>query len=399
MTSIQILTRNNSLINFAIAVLIASASIAFPAKGQIVSKSSNLHFEKQRFDTGQRKIDFLTYKGFKAMRIFPSTARQTFPAVLKDFNFTSGTIEFDAMPAADDFNDAIAVNFHQADSYNYESVYLRPQDDESLQRDDAIQYTPFINGVNLWDMMKPFRGFANIKNTDWNHIKVVISGLQMMVYVNDLSKPTLRVSRLEGNHKSGSISFDGNAYFANLVVKLEVTENLPSAEGPDWTENDPSYLRKWLVSQPRILEKGRELSAEDLPADTTKWQRLVAERRGLINLIRAFKGELTSYPKDRRYVWLKTTIRSLHQQQVGMQLGFNKEVYVFVNKRMVYIDKNSAEERLQKYPGGLLDIGNTVFDLPLKKGDNEILIGIAAKNYGWGIIARIKSLDDLFLEK
>ena len=73
-------------------------------------------------------------------------------------------------------------------------------------------------------------------------------------------------------------------------------------------------------------------------------------------------------------------------------------MYVFVNKRLVYIDKNSAEERLQKYPGGLIDIANTSFQLPLKKGDNEVLIGIAAKNYGWGIIARIMSLNDLFIE-
>jgi hypothetical protein len=395
----QFLFRNRSLTKYARAVLIAATLIAGSAQGQVKSAGSNRHFETAQFNPGQQKIDFVTYKGFKSMRIFPSATRQTFPVVLKDFNFTSGTIEFDAIPAADDFNDAIAVNFHQADPYNYESVYLRLQNDESLQRDDAIQYTPFINGVNLWDMMKPFRGFADIKNTQWNHIKVVISGLQMLVYVNDLSKPTLRVPRLEGNHHSGSISFDGNAYFANLVIRPGVTENLAPSEGPDWTENDPAYLRKWLVSQPQTLGKGRELTAEDLPADTAKWQPLLAERRGLVNLIRTFKGELTSYPKDRRYVWLKTTIRSLRQQQVGLQLGFNKEVYVFVNKRMVYLDKNSAEERLQKYPGGLLDIANTAFDLPLKKGDNEIMIGIAAKNYGWGIMARIKSLDDLFLEK
>ena len=359
----------------------------------------HITFNEQSFDTTQRKVSFLTYKGFKAMRIFASPTRQTNPVVLKKIKFKDGTIEFDAIPSPDNYEDEIAINFHQKDAYNFESVYLRLEKDESSQRDDAIQYTPFINGVNLWDMMKPFRGYANIHNEEWNHIKLVISGMQMRVYVNDLQKPTLKISRLEGNDSTGGISLDGEAYFANLVIKPGATENLPSLEGPDWTDNDPSYLRKWMVTNPKILAKGRELIADDFPTDSTKWESIVAERRGLINLIRKFKGELTSYPEDRRYVWLKTNIKSLKRQRVGMQLGFNKEVYVFVNKRLVYIDKNSAEERLQKYPGGLLDIANTEFELPLKQGDNEILIGIAVKNYGWGIIARIKSLDDLFIQQ
>jgi len=375
-----------------------SQLIIHPVQGQDNPKNINISFDTRHFDTTQRKVGFLTYKGLKAMRIFTSPTRQTIPVMLKKIKFENGTIEFDAIPSEDNFEDEIAVNFHQKDQYNFESVYLRLQADETSQRDDAIQYTPFINGVNLWDMMKPFRGYAAIHNTEWNHIKLVISGLQMMVYVNDLTKPALKISRLEGNDSTGGISFDGDAYFANLVIKPNATEKLSSFEGPDWTDNDPSYMRKWMVSHPKTLEKGRELTADDFPTDTAEWQPIAAERRGLINLIRKFKGEQTSYPTERRYVWLKTTIRSLKRQHVGMQLGFNKEVYVFLNKRLIYIDKNSAEERLQKYPGGLLDIGNTEFELPLKEGNNELLIGIAVKNYGWGIIARIKSLDNLFIQ-
>ncbi|PYF76752.1 LamG domain-containing protein [Pedobacter nutrimenti] len=370
-----------------------------PAHGQDNGKKIVVNFDARYFDTTQRKADFLTYKGFKAMKISKSPGRQTIPVGLKGITFQDGTIEFDAIPPSDNYNDGIAINFHQKDPFNFETVYLRLEPDETSQRDDAIQYTPYIHGVNLWDMMKPFRGYATIHNKEWNHIKLVISGLQMMVYVNDFKKPALKVSRLEGNDPTGGISFDGEAYFANLVIKPGATEQLSPLEGPDWTDNDPSYMRKWMVTAPKTLEKGRELTAEDLPSEATPWQPIDAERRGLINLIRRFKGELTSYPKERRYVWLKTTIRSLKQQHVGMQLGFNKEVYVFLNKRLIYIDKNSAEERLQKYPGGLLDIGNTEFDLPLKEGDNEVLIGIAAKNYGWGIMARIKSLDYLFIQR
>jgi hypothetical protein len=33
--------------------------------------------------------------------------------------------------------------------------------------------------------------------------------------------------------------------------------------------------------------------------------------------------------------------------------------------------------------------------VPLKAGDNELLIGIANDFYGWGLVARLDNLDDI----
>ena len=38
-----------------------------------------------------------------------------------------------------------------------------------------------------------------------------------------------------------------------------------------------------------------------------------------------------------------------------------------------------------------------VVDVSLKAGDNEILIGVANDFYGWGIIARVESLEGIDL--
>jgi hypothetical protein len=246
--------------------------------------------------------------------------------------------------------------------------------------------------------MTPYRGYALIHNKAWNHFKLVISGLQMLVYVNS-NKPTMSVSRLEGNTITGALSFDGEATFANLVIKPGQTEGLSPDAGMDLTDNDPTYIRNWEVTKPRFIAKNQELTAADLPTDTTQWQPIKAERRGLINLNRKFEGpEFTSYPKSRRYVWLRTTIRSDKKQNVKLQLGFNKEVYVFINKELLYIDKNEAGEFYQKYPGGRLDVSNTSFNVPLNEGPNELMIGIAVKDYGWGIAARVESLRNIFIE-
>jgi len=380
-------------------LLSSSALILAQDSRMIKGKTIRVPFDASNFDTSERTTTFLKFEGRQVMKIGQSPSRQTIPVTLKKLTFTSGTIEFDGRPADNNFEDEIGINFHQRDRYNYESLYLRTQTDETVQRNNAIQYAPFIHGVNLWDIMKPYRGYAEIYNDRWNHFKLVISGRQMFVYINS-NVPTLKVSRLEGNFASGAISFDGNAMFANLVIQPGVTADLSPAEGLDWTDNDPNYLRKWHVSEPHNLSKNQELTTDDLPADSTHWALIRSERRGLINLSRQFQGpELTSYPKSRRYVWLKTNIRSNRKQNVRMQLGFNKEVYVFINRKPLFFDKNEAGQAYQKFPGGLLDIANIAFQLPLTEGNNELLIGIAVQNYGWGIVARIESLQDLFIDK
>ena len=362
----------------------------------VQGKIIRIPFEASRFDTSQRKAEFLTYKGVHVMKILPFSSRQTRPILLKDFNFTNGTIEFDARPVEGNYTDEMAINFHQKDNFNFESLYLRTQENESVQRDDAIQYTPVISSVNLWDVMTPFRGYALIHNKDWNHFKLIISGAQMLVYINSRDTPALVVSRLEGNYAAGGISFDGEAIFANLVIRPDQTEGLSPAAGFDLTDNDPNYIRRWQVSYPRKLDIGQQLTEDDLPGDTVKWMPITAERRGLINLYRKFEStELTSYPVNNRYVWLKTVVKSSAKQTVKVDFGYSKEVYVFINKRLLYEGKNEAGQRYAKNPGGRIAVTNATIEIPLNQGDNEIIIGIAAPLYGWGIMARVESLTNL----
>ena len=366
---------NISILNFlrSLALLLIAGLPQFAAaqsKNKVKEKVIRIPFEASRFDTTYRKAKFLTYKGVQAMEILPFDARQTRPVTLKDFNFTNGTIEFDAALPKDEYQNEIAINFHQHDFYNFESLYLRTQDDESVQRNDAIQYAPIINSVNLWDLMTPFRGYAPIHNEGWNHFKLVISGAQMLVYINGSEKPTQSVSRLEGNYSTGSISFDGEVFFANLVIKPDQTEGLSPVAGIDVTDNDPNYIRNWQVSYPRNLDKGVMLTKDSLPKDSVKWMPISAERRGLINLNRKFGSpELTSYPVHNRYVWLKTNIKSTVTKIVKLDLGFNKEMVIFANKRLIYRGNNDWNEVILKNPDGRIALTNLTLDVLVKPGD------------------------------
>lgn len=365
-----------------------------PAK----TKTIAVPFEAARWDTTLQKVAFVTYKGAKAMKVLPGNKQ----VILKDISFTNGTIEFDTQPVDVTKSSFLSIYFHRQGDNESELVYLRATKDESVQRNDAIQYAPIIRGVNLWDMMNHYQGPALIKNEDWNHFKLVISGQQMKVYLNNMEKPTLEIPRLEANATTGGIAFDGQGYFANLVIKPNETEWLSPIAGADLTNHDIGYIRRWDVSASQFLDKGRELIPEDLPTDTTKWQPIVAERRGLINLTRVFGGMENrggGVQNKNRYVWLKTKIHSTKAQTAKIQLGFSDEVYVFINKGLIYADKNQYPQPIRKYPDGRLDVANSSFEIPLKEGDNELVIGVSAYFYGWGIVARMVNMDGLTVQQ
>ena len=85
-------------------------------------------------------------------------------------------------------------------------------------------------------------------------------------------------------------------------------------------------------------------------------------------------------------------------QERRLDLGFSDEVWVFINGRPLLIDKNYFGTPSMKEPRGRCSIENTSTKLPLQKGDNEILIGIANSFYGWGMIARLDKTDGLSFE-
>ena len=96
---------------------------------------------------------------------------------------------------------------------------------------------------------------------------------------------------------------------------------------------------------------------------------------------------------------MKTTIESDSAQERTLHLGFVDEVWVYVNGQFLFADKNHYGTPGQKYPRGRCSIENAAFKLPLKKGKNEVLIGLANYFYGWGIIARIDDTDGIHLAK
>ncbi|MEJ0030408.1 MAG: hypothetical protein WDO15_08590 [Bacteroidota bacterium] len=188
-----------------------------------------------------------------------------------NINFANGTIEFDL-----EFIGRIhELLFSSTERRRNRIVYLRNHPDDPTAT-DAIQYAPIIKKVNMWDMYPNYQTAANFKKGVWTHIKLVVSGVQLLVYVNDMN-PTLVVPRLEGNTKDGGIAFAGKCFVSNLVIKPNQVEGLSPMGEFDPVYNDNRYISSWQVSEPIDFPAGQECSNSNPPAFATKWQKVTAE--------------------------------------------------------------------------------------------------------------------------
>lgn len=300
--------------------------------------------------------------------------------------FENGTIEFDVKPINDEWP---TVRFRVHDASTAEEFYIRPEPD-CVVAIDCLQYAPIIRGRMLWDSNYEYQYSAPFHDNEWNHVKLVISGRRMDVYINRMAQPALVVGDLEGEGGAGSVELQGPAIFTNVMVTPGNTNGLSPKPLPDPTANDRGYLRHWRTSGPYPLVAHAEpVTFSDLPDARSAWLPIQAERLGLVNLAR--RVDPTSDRKVPRYTWLKTTLYSERSQVKQISLGYLRMVTVFVNGQPVFSGENlynTPSER--KQPDGRLGLENGHFELPLKKGDNQIVVALRsnspdmADHYGYG---------------
>jgi hypothetical protein len=149
--------------------------------------------------------------------------------LLNKYNFSEGSIEFDVKGRNVLQQSFVGIAFHYQNDSTYDAVYFRPfnfSNPDTARRSRAVQYIS-LPGF-YWDKLrKDFPGkYENKVNpvpdpADWFHVKLVVSGKKISVFVNNSSTPSLSVEKLN-NTKSGQIGLwvdngsDGS--FANLVI-------------------------------------------------------------------------------------------------------------------------------------------------------------------------------------
>ena len=341
-------------------------------------------------------VNFVEHMGKPAIELQAGDFRKDIPtgiAALKGFQFGNGTIEYEV---STDAGMGAALMFHAAGKENFEMFYLRPRPN-CQEAPDCVQYAPQTHGALLWDVFPQYQGPAPLHPGQWNHVKLVISGKRMNIYVNGAAQPTLKISRLEGDTNQGGLMLSGPGFFADFTVQPDEVEGLPADPEPDETASDDRYMRHWQLSAFSKLAENQAPVYADLLDASAKWVPLEAERGGLIDVSRVYGLPL---PRGQRaLVWLKTTIHSSSAQQKHASFGWLREAFVFVNGQLLYADKNLYQPpAARKGPDGRLSLENGSLMLPLKAGDNELAVALVDNFYGWGIKLRLDDVKDVSLD-
>ncbi|HKA01906.1 MAG TPA: hypothetical protein VKE70_35590 [Candidatus Solibacter sp.] len=313
-------------------------------------------------------------------------------AVLKGITFSDGTIEFDVNTIG---RGAPGIAFRQQDEGNFELLYLRP-DPACPAFGACIQYAPQTHGVLLWDLFPQYQTRAPLRENGWNHIKMVVSGRRMNVFVNDAPSPTLQVGRLEGDAMKGGLRLQGPATFANMVITSDAVDGLSPEPARDPLDGDHGLVRNWRLSKFSALPNGKDPMYNEMPGSSQVWKTIGTERGGLVNLSREYG--LPVHQPNRAVAWLKTTISSDKKQTKKVDIGWMRELWVFVNGKPVYSGKNLFDvEGERKFPDGRCSLENGTFTLPLEAGDNEVAVAIANNFFGWGLMLRLADPEGVHL--
>jgi hypothetical protein len=321
------------------------------------------------------------------------------PVDAKDLVFADGTIEFDMyMPE----RGILGVRLRAQNRDNAEALFFRPQKN-CITSPDCIQYMPLEHGAYEWDLFPEYQASAPIKILSWNHFRVVVLGRTMRVYVNRSSQPALTVGHMEGSALSGGLTVGGPAKYANLVIT-------PSKAAPGVMRPTPEpkdgFLRRWQISRASVLlsvhdpqldaAMGVQPPYASMPADNKAWRPVTADTKGLVN----FSHEVGS-AKDGSVIsvaWAKTILVSDKAQTKTVQIGWVREIWVYVNRNLVFSGRNVEGLPAAKAADERISLENGTLRLPLRKGKNEIVIALDdnlpgnTQHYGWGMELKLKDL-------
>jgi hypothetical protein len=368
----------NALASLASAALLLVGTLS--PSHSLHAQTIDVPFDSSHWTFDAPHAAFVEHLGRASVRLGGGSA------LLKNVQFQDGTIEVDVSGKTSGF--AFLV-FRAAAANDGEDVYLRMGLSGTA---DAVQYMPMYGGLGAWKLYHGpgYTASAVFDAHGWTHLRVDVEGRRATVFVGDAAVPTLKVPELEGARTIGAIGvFEGtpggssdSVLFSNFRYTPRAPVAVPVAAAPS---TSAGVIRHWALSA--ALPVDRSTTIDSLPSvvrtDRAGWLPVEAEPNGVLNFARYRR-----MAGPRTLVVARTVI---HADRAGMRrltFGYSDDVTVFLNGRPLYTGRNGYQAR---YPSslGLMTPDDAVY-LPLRAGDNELLLAVAEVFGGWGIMARLE---------
>jgi len=275
------------------------------------------------------------------------------------------------------------VVWRAADHENLESFFVRPH---QVGNPDAGQYAPAFNGITGFQLYHGPGYWAPLSFPidEWFRVRVAFAGARAEFYVGDLDEPALAVGELERPPLPGGVGLFTSlapvhvSSFALHAGDVTFRHPAPAPAGPV-----AGIVPAWSVSEPFAEDAlaGVTMLDDRLLADRT-WSELASRPSGLVDLARH------SGVKDgRNTVFARTVVRSDAERTAELAFGFSDRVAVYLNRRLLYRGDDAYRSRDYRFLGSI-----GYFDrlyLPLRRGENELVLAVSEDLGGWGAQATL----------
>ena len=307
-------------------------------------------------------------------------------AWLEDVQFGNGVIEVDL--ACTEGQVFPGIVFRAADTANYEEFYLRPH---QSGQPTALQYSPVHSTLSAWQLYygEGYTASWVIPKNQWLHLKMEISGTQARVYIGETIRPALVINDLKRGSAKGFLGLKvtgpaGLSYFSDFKDRHDDGLRF---EAPPGIGTPLGTITSWELSPPL---KFSQIDVKRYPGTkmlgSLTWQRVTTEPSGVVNIGRYLKKS----PTVPDTALARTRLTAATPTTIPLEFGYSDIVSVFLNGQPVFYGRNAFQSRDPFFQGsvGLFD---TVF-LPLRKGDNELLLILTEQMGGWGFMCRDASV-------
>jgi len=318
---------------------------------------------------------YVTYKGKQALLMKQGTA------LLQTAELRDGIVELDIMPISD--RAFAGICFRASDSDALEMIYLRFHKSGQM---DALQYTPRYNGLDSWQLYhtEDYQTQATFKPKDWNHVQVKFEGSRAWIFLNGGLKASLYVRELLRSPQKGKVGVWalGEVAFANFSYSsLPKVVLMREMEAPAARVNS---IINWSLSPAYNAES---IDWRAYPSDAMEWQDIRANDFGLVNVSMYRRKQIFNKGEKNSLdvVFAKTNIVANKEELRPVLFDYSDQIVVFLNGKPLFRGDNSFRSKGPLYRGEV-KAGNNILYLPLRKGDNELLIAVAERANGWGYV-------------
>jgi outer membrane protein assembly factor BamB len=304
-------------------------------------------------------------------------------AWLKDVDIENGVIEVDV--AVDGRRSYPGLIFRMQSPRDYERYYMRPH--RTCGRySDVHQYTPVINGIAGWQLYNGdgFTAGGEIPTGEWLHLKIEFSGRQARVFLGDMENPVLEIDELVRGLGRGTVGVngprDGTAYFSNFSWRDDdsIEFDKPPAKFPP-----PGVIDNWQIAGPyRLSEIDLEIHPDEQEIRDPAWIDAECAASGLVDIAKYFGRQ----GREPDVALARATVQSAGSETMEFKFGYSDAAAIFFNGKLLFAANSSYRYRDPSFLGiaGFYD----ALYLPMKKGENEILMMVAEGFGGWGFMGQ-----------